>query len=225
MNPFSDEKIIQSWANNVSPWVKAIEQQQIDSRKLVTDQAIIDAVTILPVASVLDLGCGEGWLVRALSAKGLSVSGMDAIPAFIDKARELGAGNYQVMAYEELGKSQLPQRYDAVVCNFSLLGQESVEQVFANIPQALNSAGYFIVQTLHPCMHLGDALYCDGWREGTWVGFSDEFSDPAPWYYRTLSSWFNLFHRNGFIIKTIQEPINPHTNKAASLIIVGCLSG
>jgi hypothetical protein len=46
----------------------------------------------------------------------------------------------------------------------------------------------FIIQTLHPLIACGDFSYQDAWREGSWAGFSDDFTDLAPWYFRTLES-------------------------------------
>ncbi|WP_284321784.1 hypothetical protein [Dyella acidisoli] len=40
----------------------------IEGRRLITDQAIVEAVLDTHPRSVLDLGCREGWSVHALSA-------------------------------------------------------------------------------------------------------------------------------------------------------------
>ena len=69
---------------------------------------------------------------------------------------------------------------DVVVCNFSLLGRESVEGVLGAVSRLLNPPGAFIVQTLHPWMACGDDVYQDGWREGTWAGNSSDHADSAP---------------------------------------------
>ena len=68
-----DQQIIDSWDVNAAPWVRAVRNHEIPSRRLVTDQAIIDAVMRRKPTSVLDLGCGEGWLARELSARGVDV--------------------------------------------------------------------------------------------------------------------------------------------------------
>ena len=64
MNPFSDEKIIDSWEKNASQWSAAVREGHIESRKLITDKAIVEAVLSYSPESVLDIGCGEGWLIR-----------------------------------------------------------------------------------------------------------------------------------------------------------------
>jgi len=221
MEIFSDNMIVESWKKNVSPWVKAIQDKEIESRRLVTDQAIVETISSISANKVLDIGCGEGWLVRELSALGISTTGIDAIEGLVSKAKELGGGLFKVLEYENMSASTIDETYDIAVCNFSLLGKESVEHLFNTIPILLNDGGCLIIQTLHPNISCGDLPYTDGWREGSWVGFSNEFSDPAPWYFRTIESWVELFHSNGFALKEVKEPFNPKTGKAASLILVG----
>jgi len=224
MKEFNDQKIVESWRSNVKPWVTAIRNNEIESRWLVTNKAIVDAIVGENINSVLDLGCGEGWLVRELDKFGISVLGVDVVSKFIDVARQQGGGRFKTLSYEKLSYSEFEETFDLVVCNFSLLGNESVTDLFKAIPLLLNHGGCFIVQTIHPEVACGSSNYKDGWREGSWVGFSNNFSDPPPWYFRTIETWKKLFLNNGFTIKEIVEPLNPKTNVAASIIIIGVKS-
>ena len=65
-----EQYIIQSWQVNAGSWINLIESNGIESRKLITNKAIIDTVLAAKPVSVLDLGCGEGWLSQKLSDKG-----------------------------------------------------------------------------------------------------------------------------------------------------------
>lgn len=220
---FSDKKILQSWHSNAAPWIRAIEGATIASRKLVTDAAIVAAALAQRPRSALDLGCGEGWLSRQLAACGIGVLGIDAVPDLIGSAQErAGPGErYRQLSYAALAAGALRERFDLLVANFSLLGRESVVEIFAVAPTLLNPGGQLLVQTLHPLMSCGGAEYRDGWRAGTRDGFGEEFSHPAPWYFRTLESWLALYCGNGLELVGIQEPLHPHTGKPASLILRG----
>jgi len=219
----NDRKIIDSWFKNAAPWMVAIQEQQIESRKLITDRAIVDAVVSRGGQTVLDLGCGEGWLTRALTAQGLNVLGTDIIPSLIEQARTMGLGNFELAAYADIAAGKLAEKFDIVVANFSLIGKESVSALFQSMPSLLNDGGAFIIQTLHPTISCGDLPYMDGWRASSWDGFSEEFTDPAPWYFRTLESWIELYTTNGLSIVEIREPIHPQTGKPAAMILVGVL--
>jgi 2-polyprenyl-3-methyl-5-hydroxy-6-metoxy-1,4-benzoquinol methylase len=216
----NDAKIVDSWRKNAAPWTIAVRNLQIESRQLVTDQAIIDAILSRSPQSVLDLGCGEGWLSRALTARGIQSIGTDAIPALIEQAQKLGGGDFRPISYAEIAAGQLQISVNAIACNFSLFGKESVEQLFQKIPSLLRPAGSLIIQTLHPLVTGGDQPERDGWRAGSWQGFSADFTEPAPWYFRTLDSWLQLFQQNKLQLIEIREPRHPQTQQPASIIFV-----
>src|SRR5580704_13101886 len=141
-----EQEIIRSWHSNAAPWARAIRAASIASRKLVTNQAIIDAVASVACRRILDIGCGEGWLARALSALGMSVTGVDAVPELIAQAaasgdrstdapsRDTAPGSvaFHVLDYGSIANKQWRSGpFDAAVCNFSLLGRESVDSLLA----------------------------------------------------------------------------------------------
>lgn len=219
MKLLSDEKIVESWSRNTDPWTSAVRGGQIASRKLVTDQAIVDAVRSRSPRTGIDIGCGEGWLVRALG--GIEMAGVDVVPGLIDQAHAAGGGHFSVMSYEQIAAGALSAVVDVAICNFSLIGKESVEGLVRAAPSLLSSGGALIVQTLHPHLACGDAPYRDGWREGSWSGFSADFTDAPPWYFRTLESWVRLFDDSGLRLVDMREPIHPETGKPASVIFIG----
>ncbi len=221
----SDAKIVDSWMRNASPWTAAIRDGRIESRTLVTNQAIIDAVMSRAPKSVLDIGCGEGWLVRALAANGIRAIGVDVVPDLIDQAQRAGGGEFRVASYEAIGAGELDVRVDVAVANFSLIGKEAVETLIRRIPSLLERDGALIVQTLHPLVATGDAPYVDGWRTGSWAGFGSDFTDPAPWYFRTLESWVRLFGESGLRVAEIREPVHPNSGKPASAVFVAEMAG
>jgi 2-polyprenyl-3-methyl-5-hydroxy-6-metoxy-1,4-benzoquinol methylase len=218
-----DDRVLRSWSANVTSWTDAVRDRKIESRNLVTDDAVIGVVTELGPLTVLDLGCGEGWLARRLAETGAKVTGVDAIPGLIEQARSAGGGEFFTASYEEIASGGLDLKVDAVVANFSLIGKEAVDDVVRAVPRLLNPGGSFVVQTLHPHVATGDLPYVDGWREGTWAGFGPEFTDPAPWYFRTVATWISLVVGSGLKLTALREPIDPRSGRPASLILVGSM--
>jgi 2-polyprenyl-3-methyl-5-hydroxy-6-metoxy-1,4-benzoquinol methylase len=215
-----EARIVACWHSNARAWTAAVRERRIDSRTLVTDQAIIDAVQSRSPRRVLDIGCGEGWLARALAAGGVDVVGIDIVPGLIAQAHALGGGEFRIASYDQASIATLGVTADVAVCNFSLLGKESVETIVAAMPSLLEPGGAFIIQTLHPVVACGEAPYRDGWREGSWAGFSDDFTDPAPWYFRTLGSWLGLLRRHGLCVLQLREPLDPRSQRPASVIFI-----
>ncbi|WP_404612217.1 class I SAM-dependent methyltransferase [Rhodanobacter hydrolyticus] len=210
--------ILDAWRANARAWECAVREGSIESRKLVTDRAIIDAVLARSPRTAIDVGCGEGWLARALAEKDVQVLGTDAVPALVEAARAKGGGDFRVMSYEAIASGALDQRADAVICNFSLLGGASVDALLAAVPRLLELGGALIVQTLHPAM--AGEPYADGWREGSWVGCGEGFGQAAPWYFRTLGTWVAAFERAGLDLVQLVEPLHPDTGRPASAIFV-----
>lgn len=219
MSEHTDAAILESWSRNANPWTSAVRGGDIESRTLVTNAAIVDAVRARAPRTGVDLGCGEGWLVRALPE--VQMVGVDAIEGLVEQARTAGGGEFRVLSYERIAAGGLALAADVAVANFSLIGKEAVDGLFAAAPSYLRQGGTLVVQTVHPVAACGDAPYADGWRAGSWAGFSDDFQDAPPWYFRTISSWIALFQTHGLRLVEIREPLHPRSGKPVSLILVG----
>ena len=202
-----------------------MRERQIESRRLATDEAILESIKAIAPAKMLDLGCGEGWLARSCAEAGISVLGVDAVPELIEKARDLGRCRFRVCVYDQIIAGQLRETFDLAACNFSLFGEQVVADLFGGMMHLLRPGGHLVVQTIHPVAANGDHRYTDGWRAGSWQGFSENFCDPAPWYFRTIGSWINLFATNGFRVVEMKEPVHPETGKPVSLVLIGQIMG
>ena len=220
IDPLSDAKVIDSWHKNTKPWTDAVRGDQIESRRLVTNAAIVDAVLSRSPKRVLDLGCGEGWLVRALNQHGVHATGIDVVPTLVAEATAAGGGDFAVASYEDIAAGSYRAEVDVAVANFALIGAEAVDRLIESIPLLLVPAGALVVQTLHPVVANGDGSYEDGWRSGSWNGFSADFVDPAPWYFRTIGSWVRLFETAGLRLVELREPLHPVTRRPVSIIYI-----
>ena len=215
-----ENDILESWKANACNWIQTVTNQELESRRLVTDNAIVQAVMHYAPARILDLGCGEGWLSRALRKKGLEVWGTDGIAALVENAIAADGPFYYQHTYEEIAKGRhaLPGPFDAVVINFALLDKDDSESLLVSLPRLLKSNGLVFIQTLHPFYMADTGDYRSGWKEGSWNGIKREFVFPYLWYFRTFEDWAALFSRAGMIIKAITEPVHPQTGKPLSTI-------
>jgi SAM-dependent methyltransferase len=225
-----ERHILHSWQRNADAWTQIVRSGGIESRKRVTNDALLDTVMQSGVRQFLDVGCGEGWLVRALGGRGIRGVGVDAVPALIEAALALGGGEFHVCSYGDVidGTARRALNgavFEAAVCNFSLLGDASVEQLLAALPRYLSGRRLAVIQTLHPVAACGAAEYRDGWRGGSWAGFGAQFSEPAPWYFRTLESWLALLRRCGYGLIECREPTAPGASLPASVILVAAWRG
>lgn len=214
------DQLRRSWVANATAWRDAVRERKIDSRRLATDAAIMEAVMSLRPETVLDLGCGEGWLVRELTAKGVRAAGVDASRPLIEAAREAGGGSFYAGSYEELGSADLPfAPYDVVVANFSVL-EEDVGPVFTAAARMLRAGGAFVIQTVHPPFAAGEDGYVSGWRTETFATIDGEWAEPMPWYFRTIGDWVRALSEHGFVLRELREPLHPSELRPLSMILI-----
>lgn len=217
--PSPESILLQSWHANADAWIEVIRSGAIESRQQVTDQAILLAIMGRQPECVLDLGCGEGWLLRALADRGINVAGVDGDATLIEAARAAGSANVHVASYQTLIEAEVDigRDYDLICANFSLLHQDIIP-LLAAMHALLAPGGAMIIQTLHPwAVAAGD--YQDGWREESFAGFKGQWQ-PMPWYFRTLSSWCNALDMAGFHILGLQEPQHPQSPVPQSLLLI-----
>jgi 2-polyprenyl-3-methyl-5-hydroxy-6-metoxy-1,4-benzoquinol methylase len=58
------ESLEQNWTINAPAWTRAVRDNKIESRRLATNSAIIEVIQAISPKQILDVGCGEGWLVH-----------------------------------------------------------------------------------------------------------------------------------------------------------------
>jgi 2-polyprenyl-3-methyl-5-hydroxy-6-metoxy-1,4-benzoquinol methylase len=160
-----EKQLRQSWEANAQAWTSAVRGHRIPSRNAGTDEAIVSTLPSMPKGTLLDIGCGEGWLSRAAAQRGWEAIGVDASAALIERAREHSGAEYHVIAYEDI-RHFVRGTFDCIVCNFSLLGEE-IRPLLTSLRDLLSSDGSLVIQTVHPWTATNDQPYQDGWREET----------------------------------------------------------
>ncbi|MCO8263578.1 methyltransferase domain-containing protein [Pseudomonas asiatica] len=214
-----EDALLDSWQHNAQAWIDAVRSGSIESRRQVTDQAILLAILGRQPERVLDLGCGEGWLLRALGDRGVEAVGVDGDRALVDAARAAGSAEVHLASYAQLTAAQVyvSKDYDLICANFALL-QQDIIPLLAAMNALLAPGGALVIQTLHP-WSVADGDYQDGWREESFAGFAGDWQ-VMPWYFRTLASWLNALDMAGLRLVSLQEPQHPQSALPQSLLLV-----
>lgn len=214
-----DAAIIRSWTDNAGAWTTVVRDGLIPSRQAGTDAAIVTAALTLAPGPVLDVGCGEGWLVRALAARGIAATGIDVSAPLIEQARAPGGGTFDVVTYADLCEDArvMGGPWRGIICNFALLG-DPVHPLLSALRLRLEPGGTLLVQTVHSWSARGDAPYRSEWRTESWGAFAIPFPAAMPWYYRTLGAWMAEFATAGLRVVRLDEPLHPETGAPLSLL-------
>ena len=114
---------------------------------------------------ILDLGCGQGVFCRALAGAGARVTGVDAAPALIAKARQY-PGRPPVR-YFERDAAQLAGlgEFDAASAILSLQNMEHLDEVIAAASGVLRLGGRMLWVLNHPAFRIP--------RQSAW-GYEEE---------------------------------------------------
>jgi 2-polyprenyl-3-methyl-5-hydroxy-6-metoxy-1,4-benzoquinol methylase len=211
------KRLLDSWHENAAAWTAAVRSGTIESRRLATDAAILGAVLERQPNKVLDLGCGEGWLVRALAEQGVAAVGVDGVAPLVEAAERAGGG-FVRLSYAELiaAPERCGESFDMVVANFALL-EEDILPLLRALRRIMSAGGWLLVQTLHPLAAGGP--YEDGWRTEDFRGFGAGAWTPMPWYFRTLGSWVGVLRDAGFALEALREPVHPQERRPLSLLL------
>lgn len=213
-----ESKLLESWQANAELWTSAIREGKIQSRETTTHAAIQQAILAFSPNKALDLGCGEGWLIRSLANQGIEWVGVEGVPALAEKARESGKAEILTLNYAALVAE--PHRcgggFDLVVANFSLLEAELLP-LFLSLRKIVTPGARILIQTLHPCTLEGP--YLSGPRSESFAAMGSGTWQTMPWYFRTLGDWLDLLRAADLKLLSLCEPLLPETLRPASLIL------
>lgn len=121
---------------------------------------VIEALLPLAGASVLDLGCGEGYVARLAASEGAaSVEGIDLSPEMIGAAKSVeleGSGCAMRFTAADVVRFSGFERstYDRImaVFLFNYLTRDEMTAVMRSARQRLGAGGRFVFTVPHPCL-------------------------------------------------------------------------
>lgn len=112
---------------------------------------------------VLDLGCGQGVLARALP-KGVKYWGVDASRSLVEYAKSGDKNPEHVFEYGDAQRVRLKEKdFDWVAVVLALQNMEEPKNVFETVAWHLKDGGRFVVVMNHPSFRIPRQ---SGWGEG-----------------------------------------------------------
>ncbi len=219
-----DEDVRAIWEHNASLWTRAVRERLIPSRRAVTDGAVLAAVTALRPRRLLDVGCGEGWLCRAVAeaVPDCAVTGVDGIRALVEAARTADpGGDYHLMTYADLeaGAPGLEAGFDLAVFNYCLFDIHVARLLRAVADLLMPERGRVVIQTVHPAALPDDAPYADHWRKEDFRSLESGTWAAMPWLARTVGSWVTVLGEAGLRLETLEEPALEPGGRPVSLVM------
>lgn len=125
------------------------------------------------IKSLLDVGCGGGFLSEEFAKIGFEVTGMDPSPALLMAAREHAALNSLHIDYIEGYGESMPledNQFDCAACCDVLEHVDDLDKVIAEISRVLKPGGLFFYDTVNRTLrsYLSVILVAQDWKFTAW---------------------------------------------------------
>jgi len=171
---------------------------------------------------VLDLGCGDGQIARALAAQGSDVLGVDPTQLHIDIAIERGGGPRYLLG----GATDIPaddNSFDAVVACLVFEHIDQMDEAMTEVARVLKPEGQFSFFLNHPLLQTPGSGWIDDhiidppeqyWRIGPYLVETESLEEVEKDVYirfihRPLSRYVNALFANGMTLERMVEPSPP----------------
>jgi len=178
--------------------------------------------------TVLDAGCGTGYLTVQLAKQGFRVIGVDVSANQLDFARKR-IEKFSVQDQTKLFKDSLDKlvdinnaTVDLVVSNYVLMDMENYNGAMNEMYRVLKPNGHAIIIINHPCF-IADKMEktSDGSKLITWPPLQHQnnyfkesvsetswgnFSRTFIYFHRPLSYYWKAFTDAGFVVTDLEEP-------------------
>ena len=171
---------------------------------------------------VLDVGCGDGQIARALAKQGSSVLGIDPTQLHIDIANERAGGpTYMLGNATKLPVADASQ--DAVVASLVFEHIDEVDTAIAEVSRVLKPGGQFSFFLNHPLLQTPGSGWIDDfildppeqyWRIGAYLVETETVEEVEKdvfirFIHRPLSRYVNALLANGLSLERMLEPAPP----------------
>jgi SAM-dependent methyltransferase len=204
---------IESWNQNAYRYAEIIGTSD-DKIYSAIKSVLWDSLGNLQGSTVLDVGCGHGWLTQAMLAAGAKVVGVDGSIELLRKARQLCPQSEFIEWDLAQGLPALEQRFDRIVAHMVLMDIPEIHPLLKSVRQMLNEGGKFIFTLPHPCFfnyksHRDEStqeMYCrvtgylqpEVWRIDSFGGHRH--------YHRSLTDYFDGLRANRLAVTRLYEP-------------------
>lgn len=172
--------------------------------------------------TVLDVGCGEGQIARALSAQGSQVTGVDPTARNIEVALERGGGPRYLIG-DATRLEFVDSSFDAVVACLVFEHIEDVDHAIAEVARVLKPGGQFSFFLNHPLLQTPGSGWIDDhiidppeqyWRIGPYLVETESIEEVEKgvfirFLHRPLSRYVNSLIAHGLRIERMLEPSPP----------------
>ena len=212
----------QTYDINAQFWIEIIRNRRDKYREELTNTAVLNAVGPAAGLTVLDAGCGEGYLSRKLAEQGAIVTGIDSSAELIKAAQTHEQASKLPASFDVGTVDCLPYEagsFDLVLCNHLMNDLQDPAQALKEFARVLRGRGQVVILMLHPCFYNNHAERAEPENNLPTSSYFqtrrivqnfevDGLQSPAAntsWL-RPLESYTQALRESGFVITSLTEP-------------------
>jgi 2-polyprenyl-3-methyl-5-hydroxy-6-metoxy-1,4-benzoquinol methylase len=210
MAEITNRDVIKAWATVPQERIENFGEEGDVTRKYLLNPALFQMLGEVRGKSILDAGCGQGYLSRLLAKKGASVTGIEPAEAFYayilhkEQVEPLGITYLQA----DLSTWSSPPIFDCVIANMVFMDIPNYASALRTCVAALKQNGALIFSLLHPCFEESGSE----WKKKGTVEIQDYFQERpvqqtyGHFFHRPLSFYLNSVIQAGCTLQQIIEP-------------------
>lgn len=211
MSDISNEETIKAWSQVPVELVENFGDEGDATRKYLLNPTIFALLGDVSGRTILDAGCGQGYLCRLLAQRGAVVTGVEPAEAWYAYAQQRERADLLGIRYVQADLSTWSAQtevFDVVIANMVFMDIPEYEPALRNCVRALKKGGKLIFSLLHPCFEESGSM----WASKGFVEVRDYFRErPVKQSYghfvhRPLGTYFNSVMQAGCVIQQVIEP-------------------
>lgn len=216
MKPINNDDNIQAWSAYSREMIEAIGDEGDAARRYILNPVLFALVGDIAGRTILDAGCGTGYLCRLFAKQGAQVTGVEPAASLFAYAVEreqtepLGIDYIQ----EDLSVLTLDHMaFDIVVANMIFMDIPDYQSAIQHCINVLKPGGHFIFSLLHPCFdEVNRPDFEKGYRTKGYIRVDEYLREfmvqqiVGYYIHRPLSAYLNLVIDAGCTIRQVIEP-------------------
>ncbi len=181
------------------------------TRKYLLNPVLFDLLDDVTGKTILDAGCGQGYLARLLARKGATVTGVEPTEVFYTYAQQREQAEPLSITYIQEDLSMWTgevDSFDFVIANMVFMDIPDYLSALHNCIAALKNGGQLIFSLLHPCFEESGSA----WQAKGYVEVRNYFEVRAVeqtygyFIHRSLSTYLNDLIAAGCTLTRVIEP-------------------
>ena len=216
MKTFNNYDNIQAWSAYSREIDEAVGDEGDPARRYILNPVFFTLVGDIAGSTILDAGCGTGYLCRLFARRGAQMTGIEPAASLFAYAVEHEQAEPLGIHYIQQDLSTFTSddtAFDIVVANMVFMDIPDYQSAMQNCIAALRSGGRFIFSLLHPCFDEVDRPdFAKGYKAKGYIRVDEYLHEfvvqqiVGYYVHRPLSAYLNLIIEAGCTIHKVIEP-------------------